>query len=332
MSNELSQDDIDKMFSDSSKSNNADEEKDMQISEQFNTFAQLLESSTEEVFNTALSSKVVVKLTRVGIGDKNSIDFAEKDITVEAKLSVDSKEENFLIFINRSFASILADMMLMGSGEAKEELTEDDIDALKELISQLFGNITAKTKESLSQQVSLKVENIQSKQNELPDGDFYDIILDIAIPNVKSDSILALIEKNAFDNLFSEKEQENIENEDNEDTELEEKDAEEVPFKNVESVEQNSPTDHKENNLDLILDIDLDITLRIGQKEMLIKDILNLKENSVIELDKDIDEPMELLANGKTIAKGSVVVVDGHFGIKITHIETKEERIKSLGR
>ena len=332
MSNELSQDDIDKMFSDSSKSNNADEEKDMQISEQFNTFAQLLESSTEEVFNTALSSKVVVKLTRVGIGDKNSIDFAEKDITVEAKLSVDSKEENFLIFINRSFASILADMMLMGSGEAKEELTEDDIDALKELISQLFGNITAKTKESLSQQVSLKVENIQSKQNELPDGDFYDIILDIAIPNVKSDSILALIEKNAFDNLFSEKEQENIENEDNEDTELEEKDAEEVPFKNVESVEQNSPTDHKENNLDLILDIDLDITLRIGQKEMLIKDILNLKENSVIELDKDVDEPMELLANGKTIAKGSVVVVDGHFGIKITHIETKEERIKSLGR
>ena len=332
MSNELSQDDIDKMFSDSSKSNNADEEKDMQISEQFNTFAQLLESSTEEVFNTALSSKVVVKLTRVGIGDKNSIDFAEKDITVEAKLSVDSKEENFLIFINRSFASILADMMLMGSGEAKEELTEDDIDALKELISQLFGNITAKTKESLSQQVSLKVENIQSKQNELPDGDFYDIILDIAIPNVKSDSILALIEKNAFDNLFSEKEQENIENEDNEDAELEEKDAEEVPFKNVESVEQNSPTDHKENNLDLILDIDLDITLRIGQKEMLIKDILNLKENSVIELDKDVDEPMELLANGKTIAKGSVVVVDGHFGIKITHIETKEERIKSLGR
>ncbi len=332
MSNELSQDDIDKMFSDSSKSNNADEEKDMQISEQFNTFAQLLESSTEEVFNTALSSKVVVKLTRVGIGDKNSIDFAEKDITVEAKLSVDSKEENFLIFINRSFASILADMMLMGSGEAKEELTEDDIDALKELISQLFGNITAKTKESLSQQVSLKVENIQSKQNELPDGDFYDIILDIAIPDVKSDSILALIEKNAFDNLFSEKEQENIENEDNEDTELEEKDAEEVPFKNVESVEQNSPTDHKENNLDLILDIDLDITLRIGQKEMLIKDILNLKENSVIELDKDVDEPMELLANGKTIAKGSVVVVDGHFGIKITHIETKEDRIKSLGR
>jgi len=328
MSDELSQDDIDKMFSDSSKSNDADEEKDMQISEQFDIFAQLLGSSTEEVFNTALSSKVVVKLTRAGIVDKNSIDFAEKDITVEAKLSVDSKEENFLIFINRSFASILADMMLMGSGEAKEELTEDDIDALKELISQLFGNITAKTKESLSQQVSLKVENIQSGQNELPDGDFYDIILDIAIPDVKSDSVLAVIKKSAFDNLFSEKEHENIENED---IEAKENAAEEMPFKEVESIEQNNLTEHKENNLDLILDIDLDITLRIGQKEMLIKDILNLKENSVIELDKDIDEPMELLANGKTIAKGSVVVVGGHFGIKITHIETKEDRIKSLG-
>lgn len=328
MPDELSQDDIDKMFSDSNKSNDTGVEKDMQISEQFNIFAQLLGSSTEEVLNTALSSEVVAKLTRVGVGDKNSIDFTDKNITIEAKLSVDSEEENFLLFINTSFASILADMMLMGSGEAKEELTEDDTDALKELISQLFGNMTAKTKESLSQQLSMKVENIQASHNELPDGDFYDIILDIAIPDVKSDSILAVIRKSAFDNLFSEQEQNNIINKD---MEAEENAAEDIPFKEIESIKQNNLAEHKDNNLDLILDIDLDITLRIGQKEMLIKDLLNLKENSVIELEKNIDDPLELLANGKTIAKGLVVVAGGHFGIKITHIETKEDRIKSLG-
>ncbi len=328
MPDELSQNDIDKMFSDSNKSDDTGVEKDMQISEQFNTFAQFLESSTEEVFNTALSSEVVTKLTRVGVGDKNSIDFTDKNITVEAKLSVDSKEENFLIFINASFASILADMMLMGSGEAKEKLTEDDTDALRELVSQLFGNMTAKAKESLSQQISMRVENIQSKRNELPDGDFYDIMLDIAIPDVKSDSILAVIRKNAFDNLFSKQEQDNITNKN---METEENAAEEAPFKEVESVKQNDLAEHKGNNLDLILDIDLDITLRIGQKEMLIKDLLDLKENSVIELEKNVDDPLELLANGKTIAKGLVVVAGGHFGIKITHIETKEDRIKSLG-
>lgn len=328
MPDELSQDDIDKMFSGSSKPDDTDKETDMQISEQFNIFAKLFASSTEDVFNTALSSEIVVKLTGVGSSDKNSIDLAEKDITVEAKLSVKSKEEDFLIFISRSFASILSDMMLMGAGEEKEELTEDDIDALKELISQLFGNVATKTKESLSYPVSLKVENIQLEVNEFSDEDFYNIILDIAIPDVKSDNIVAVIQKSAFDNLFAEKKQENIENED---IKAEENVTEEVPFKEVESIEQSDITEHKENNLDLILDIDLDITLRIGQKEMLIKDILALKENSVIELDKDVDDPVEILANGKTVAEGSVVVVDGHFGIKITHIESKNDRIKSLG-
>ncbi|MEW5978212.1 MAG: flagellar motor switch protein FliN [Acidobacteriota bacterium] len=84
-------------------------------------------------------------------------------------------------------------------------------------------------------------------------------------------------------------------------------------------------------NLDLILDVEVPITVRFGQTEMLLEDILKLGHGSVIELDKSADDPVELLVNQKRLAKGEVVVVDGHYAIRITEVESAAERIRSLG-
>ncbi|ADL51442.1 flagellar motor switch phosphatase FliY [Clostridium cellulovorans] len=86
------------------------------------------------------------------------------------------------------------------------------------------------------------------------------------------------------------------------------------------------------NNIDLIMDVPLNISVVLGKTRKSIKDILSLNNGSLIELDKLAEEPVEILVNGKKIAYGEVVVVDENFGVRITSIVSSEDRIKSLGR
>jgi len=83
-------------------------------------------------------------------------------------------------------------------------------------------------------------------------------------------------------------------------------------------------------NLDLLLDIELPVMVRMGQTEMSLGDLLKLTPGSILELHRAADAPVELLVNGKQIAKGEVVVVDGNFAFRITEIESTDTRIRSL--
>lgn len=83
-------------------------------------------------------------------------------------------------------------------------------------------------------------------------------------------------------------------------------------------------------NIDLILDIPLKVTVELGKTEMYIRDILNLGPGSIIELDKLAGEPVEVLVNGKPIARGEVVVIDENFGVRITDIISPRERLEKL--
>ena len=86
----------------------------------------------------------------------------------------------------------------------------------------------------------------------------------------------------------------------------------------------------KEANLDLILDIPLSVTVELGRSKMLINDLLQLGQGSVIELTKLVGEPLEVLVNDKLVARGEVVVVNEKFGVRLTDIVTPMERVKSL--
>jgi flagellar motor switch protein FliN len=85
------------------------------------------------------------------------------------------------------------------------------------------------------------------------------------------------------------------------------------------------------SNLDMVMDIRLVCTARLGRVEMPIADILAFGPGSIIEVGHLVDEPVELLVNDKLIARGDVVVVDEKFGLRITEIVSPAERIKSLG-
>jgi flagellar motor switch protein FliN/FliY len=84
-------------------------------------------------------------------------------------------------------------------------------------------------------------------------------------------------------------------------------------------------------NLDLLLDIPLEITIELGRTRMLINDLLKLGQGSVIELTKEAGDTLEILANNRLIAKGDVVVVNKKYGIRLTEVISPVERVEKLG-
>ena len=113
--------------------------------------------------------------------------------------------------------------------------------------------------------------------------------------------------------------------EDIEDTDAGE-DADEV----LDEADKSAAPSGETKSLDLILDIPLTVSVELGRSKMLINDLLQLGQGSVIELTKLVGEPLEVLVNQKLVARGEVVVVNEKFGVRLTDIVSPMERVKSL--
>ena len=87
-----------------------------------------------------------------------------------------------------------------------------------------------------------------------------------------------------------------------------------------------------QNDIDFILDIPVQLTVELGRTKIAIKNLLQLAQGSVVELDGLAGEPMDVLVNGCLIAQGEVVVVNDKFGIRLTDIITPSERIRKLNK
>ncbi len=83
-------------------------------------------------------------------------------------------------------------------------------------------------------------------------------------------------------------------------------------------------------NLDMLLDVNLQITVELGRTSMKFRDVLNLSNGTVVELSRMVSEPVDILVNGALLASGEVVVVDDHFAIRITKLLNRVERLKRV--
>jgi flagellar motor switch protein FliN/FliY len=95
--------------------------------------------------------------------------------------------------------------------------------------------------------------------------------------------------------------------------------------------EKHEPEPNEKYDLDLILDIPLEVSAELGKVKMLVNDLLQLGQGSIIPLDKPVGERLEIYVSDKLVARGEVVVADEKFGIRVTDIVSPAERIKSLG-
>jgi flagellar motor switch protein FliN/FliY len=105
----------------------------------------------------------------------------------------------------------------------------------------------------------------------------------------------------------------------------------EIPVKQAEFQQLSSSAGgDASRNIDLLMDVDLPISIELGRTKLNIADILALAPGSVVELEKLVGEPVDLLVNHKCVARGEVVVVEENFGLRITELVSAEERIKNL--
>lgn len=236
-----------------------------------------------------------------------------------AKIEISTDEgANLAFFISPKVATALSDMMLGGEGESKEEMEADDLDATKEIASNIFGAISTSLggqKEFVK--LSFTLKNI----NFIPDGDLglgdYNGFYTFSFHIGSVQDFLYFAFSSAFENHFNQDAAANLA--------LEEPSANHND--NLAKVELNNA---EMKNMAMLLDVRLQVKVRIGQKKMLLKDVIAMDIGSVVELNQLANDPLEVLVDDKVIAKGEVVIVDGNFGIQITEIAPKKDRIEQL--
>ncbi len=115
--------------------------------------------------------------------------------------------------------------------------------------------------------------------------------------------------------------------------------AEDYTAASLKDLSENSPSasqstspsmDEQDINLDVILDVPITLSVEIGRAQVPIRDLLRYSQGSVIELDRLVSEPLDVLVNNTLIAHGEVVVVDDQFGIRLTDVISPSERVKKL--
>jgi flagellar motor switch protein FliN/FliY len=107
--------------------------------------------------------------------------------------------------------------------------------------------------------------------------------------------------------------------------------AEDVHVAELDELSEDAPITHAEKKkLDTILDIPVTISMEVGRSQISIRNLLQLNQGSVVELDRVAGEPLDVLVNGTLIAHGEVVVVNDKFGIRLTDVISQIERIKKL--
>jgi len=92
----------------------------------------------------------------------------------------------------------------------------------------------------------------------------------------------------------------------------------------------NSPeSEMHQSNLDALLDVELPVTLRFGSTRMALEAVIGLNTGSVVEFDRRVNEPVEVLVNGRVIARGEAVMVQGNYGVRISEIASRRERLET---
>ena len=232
-------------------------------------------------------------------------------------------EAKAMVALPANLSASLSDMMLGEDVSDREDVSDDDLDATKEIVSNIFGAIS----NTLSAQkelpvLSFKIENIKFDDgNDEISLEAYRkmFVYNFSIDSLKS--LMMFILDEHLVGIFSPSLEPEVQSQSTQSEFLS------SPQDPCNSVELSSD---EISNISLILDVKLPVRVRIGKKKMLLKDVLNMDIGSVIELNQLANDPLDILVDNHVIAQGEVVIVDGNFGVQITTIGTKRERLTQL--
>ncbi len=231
-------------------------------------------------------------------------------------------------------AGVLADLILGGDGAEKDALDESDLDALKEALTQVAGSGAPTISATLGREVGFatpEVAEVDAAQltEALPWGHAFLGVGSIKVADVLDAPLRLLLPVEVAREIAGLLSADDGAEQPREDSPAPA--AEPPPTAGgTQPVRTAVPTDIR--NIDLILDIEVEAMVRLGEARMPLREIQRLRPGSIMDLDKDTEALVELVVNDRVLAKGELVVVGtDHFALRITEIEAPSERIRKLG-
>ncbi|HEY8391141.1 MAG TPA: flagellar motor switch phosphatase FliY [Capillibacterium sp.] len=259
-----------------------------------------------------------------------------------------------LLLIQMKDAAVIADLMLGGDGtKPRMELGDMEMSAIGEAMNQMIGKASTSMSSLFELRVEiapprtklLSIQNIKEFSEQFGQNNLVVVIYFRLVIEGLVDSQLMLVIPYAFARemaatLIDKNQPSPVENKSGEPPKASgmkplskevKSSATDASVRPVQFGSINSANHYEEpGNLNLLLDVPLEISVELGSTKMRIKEILELGIGSVIELDRLAGEMVDILVNGKLIAKGEVVVIDENFGVKITDIISPFERVNNL--
>lgn len=326
--------------------------------------------SSATTLSTLLNQKVDITTPKVSVIKNtemnNVLDF--EHVTIQVNYIEGFNGQNVLVMKSED-AAVISDIMLGGDGASPDkELNEIHLSAVQEAMNQMMGTAATSMSTVFGKRVDISPPTINLEKTNGNESDesisdeehFVKVSFQLQVGNLIDSNIMQLIPvqfaKELVDQLLntssSDEEKEtavtaeldkpkvkteqktNSEPQKSENAQYlgdtidqDNSSIQQATFSNFEQVELNK---NEQRNLDMLMDIPLKVTVELGRTNRTIKDILELSSGSIIELDKLAGEPVDILVNEKLIAKGEVVVIDENFGVRVTDISSRTDRLMKL--
>lgn len=321
----------------------------MNSTPQLDYFVKVITGNASTVLGTITNETLVFKQDKVDAFDFNKIS-ANLDVPLVLITINFTGDQNFqaLLGFSTRTVSALADLMMLGDGSA-EYNEEEHNEATQEMFNQILGAVNSEfAAEGISLNgtvASVETTDMDLQQDLMGDNTmvavtmqlleqvhtfymFIDMMMDTSMLNVYNQ-----IKQNGGG--IEEAPKSNGGGAEGERTSMQAKEQPPVPVSKAtfsDISEQRSKFNFNSVNVDLLMDIVLPITVELGRKSMRIKEILEMGQGSVVELDKLAGDFVDILVNGQKFAVGEIMVVDENFAIRIVNLISREDRIRSLGK
>ena len=262
-------------------------------------------------------------------------DSIEKNLTVPCLLAnvtfASTNDFQMSIFLSKGVTASLADLMMLGSGEA--EYNEDNNDALQELFNQVLGSLktelTGDGIEAAGSVTEVQLTDMEVHKEFMADHKMIELSFQLLGKPAFAYLVFDAASLKTLDSIFLKADQSAAgKGGAKPKADQPSVSASRATFADIEEVR---PSSTRNINIDLLMDIPLPVTVELGRKEMRIKEILGLGQGSVVELNKLAGDLVDLMINGKKFAVGEVMVVDENYAVRIVSLISREERIRSLG-
>lgn len=295
---------------------------------------QVFSGELSSVLTTVLNRKVDTELRLCAKADFTGLkSLGAAMLCIEVPFKTGLPGEMFLC-LKKSDVAVLADLMMMGEGNVQYSQEHDD--AILELSNQICSSFALELSGEIGFQVTVSPAKMTSNtldQPPLPQAELDMVTIKLSLEG-RPDSEIAILIPQSLSEKITQKSAPagNDEKIDLDGVDFSQAviDGNEAGVQTGVSFTHGKSGQHPKENIEMLLDVDLDVTIELGRSTLSIKRILELAPGSIIELDRMAGEPVDLRVNNKVVAKGEVVVIDENFGIRILSLISPEERIKSL--